>query len=92
MLSTGVLVWGEIEATDTMVVTAGSGSQVLRTVVREGLTAFPEDAHVRLFQILKQSSAGEGAEGVAANMDACGDGLGGVWSQEGRACRSCAFR
>ena len=42
-----------------MVVTARSGSQVLRTVVQEGLTAFPEDAHVRLFQFLKQSGASE---------------------------------
>ena len=36
-----------------------SGGQVLRTVVQEGLTAFPEDAHVRLFQFLKQGGASD---------------------------------
>ena len=39
--------------------TKKTGSQVLRTVVQESLTAFPEDAHVRLFQFLKQGGASE---------------------------------
>ena len=39
--------------------TLTSKGQVLRTVVGESLSAFPEDAHVRLFQFLSNSGASE---------------------------------
>lgn len=39
--------------------TLTSKGQVLRTVVAESLSAFPEDAHVRLFQFLSNSGASE---------------------------------
>ena len=39
--------------------TLRSNGQVLRTVVSESLTAFPEDAHVRLFQFLSVAGATE---------------------------------